>query len=141
HPWRAADSRSARAGVAPTMGGNSARSRRAYDGALAMTRTATLLDRDRACLWHPYTQARTAPPPLPIVRGEGAYLYTEDGRRILDGISSWWVNIHGHSHPRLNAALAAQAAQLEHVVFAGCTHPPAVGLAERLLAVVPAGLD
>ena len=104
-----------------------------------MTRP-TLIDRDRACVWHPYTQMLTAPPPLPIVRGEGAYLYTEDGRRLLDGISSWWVNIHGHSHPRLNAALAAQAAELEHVVFAGCTHPPAVDLAERLLAVLPPGL-
>jgi adenosylmethionine---8-amino-7-oxononanoate aminotransferase len=100
----------------------------------------TLIDRDRACVWHPYTQMQTAPPPLPIVRGEGAYLYTEDGRRLLDGISSWWVNIHGHSHPRLNAALAAQAAELEHVMFAGCTHPPAVDLAERLVAVLPPGL-
>jgi adenosylmethionine-8-amino-7-oxononanoate aminotransferase len=99
-----------------------------------------LIDRDRACVWHPYTQARTAPPPLPIVRGQGVYLYTEDGRQILDGISSWWVNIHGHSHPRLNEALAAQARQLEHVVFAGCTHPPAVDLAERLVGVLPRGL-
>ena len=105
-----------------------------------MTRP-TLVDRDRAYVWHPYTQMLTAPPPLPIVRGEGAYLYTEDGRRLLDGISSWWVNIHGHSHPRLNAALAAQAAELEHVMFAGCTHLPAVDLAERLLAVLPPGLS
>ncbi|HVH27591.1 MAG TPA: adenosylmethionine--8-amino-7-oxononanoate transaminase [Vicinamibacterales bacterium] len=102
--------------------------------------TGTLVDRDRACLWHPYTQMRTAPPPLPIVRGEGVYLFTDDGRRLLDGISSWWVNIHGHAHPALNAALAAQAARLEHVVFAGCTHPPAVELAERLVAALPAGL-
>jgi adenosylmethionine-8-amino-7-oxononanoate aminotransferase len=100
----------------------------------------TLVDRDRACLWHPYTQALTAPPPLPVVKGEGVYLYLEDGRRLLDGISSWWVNIHGHSHPRLNDALAAQARQLEHVVFAGCTHRPAVELAERLVAVLPPGL-
>jgi adenosylmethionine-8-amino-7-oxononanoate aminotransferase len=78
-----------------------------------------------------------ASPPLPVVRGEGVYLYTEDGRRILDGISSWWVNIHGHSHPKLNEALAAQARELEHVVFAGCTHRPAVELAERLLALLP----
>ena len=99
-----------------------------------------LVDRDRACVWHPYTQMRTAPPPLPIVRGEGVYLYTEDGRKILDGISSWWVNIHGHSHPKLNEALAAQAREIEHVVFAGCTHRPAVELAERLVAVLPAGL-
>ena len=96
----------------------------------------SLIDRDRAVVWHPYTQMQTAPPPLPIVGGKGVYLYTEDGRRILDGISSWWVNIHGHSHPALNAALAEQASRLEHVMFAGCTHPPAVELAERLLALL-----
>ncbi|PWT98540.1 MAG: adenosylmethionine--8-amino-7-oxononanoate transaminase [Terriglobia bacterium] len=101
----------------------------------------TLVERDRACLWHPYTQMLTQPAPLPIVRGQGVYLYTEDGRRILDGISSWWVNIHGHSHPKLNAALAAQAREIEQVIFAGCTHPPAVELAERLLAVLPGGLS
>jgi adenosylmethionine-8-amino-7-oxononanoate aminotransferase len=100
----------------------------------------SLIDRDRKHLWHPYTQMLSAPDPLPIVRGEGVYLYTEDGRKILDGISSWWVNIHGHSHPKLNAALAAQARELEHVMFAGCTHRPAVELAERLVEAIPAGL-
>jgi adenosylmethionine---8-amino-7-oxononanoate aminotransferase len=105
-----------------------------------MSQAASLIDRDRACVWHPYTQARTAPAPLAIVRGEGVYLFTEDGRRLLDGISSWWVNIHGHSHPRLNRALVEQARQLEHVVFAGCTHRPAVELAERLIGVLPPGL-
>jgi adenosylmethionine-8-amino-7-oxononanoate aminotransferase len=103
--------------------------------------TERLTERDRAHLWHPYTQMQTAPPPLPIVRGEGVYLFTEDGRKILDGISSWWVNIHGHSHPDLNRALADQARELEHVMFAGCTHPPAVDLAERLVARLPAGLN
>jgi adenosylmethionine-8-amino-7-oxononanoate aminotransferase len=82
----------------------------------------------------------TAPAPIPVVRAQGVYLYTEDRRRILDGISSWWVNIHGHSHPKLNEALAAQARELEHVVFAGCTHRPAVELAEGLLEILPAGL-
>ena len=101
----------------------------------------SLADRDRAVLWHPYTQMLTAPAPIPIARAEGVWLYTEDGRRILDGISSWWVNIHGHSHPKLNAALAAQARELEHVVFAGCTHRPAVELAERLIALLPRGLE
>jgi adenosylmethionine---8-amino-7-oxononanoate aminotransferase len=100
----------------------------------------SLADRDRAVLWHPYTQMLTAPAPLPIVRAEGVWLYTEDGRRILDGISSWWVNIHGHSHPKINAALAAQARELEHVVFAGCTHRPAVELAERLIELLPKGM-
>jgi adenosylmethionine---8-amino-7-oxononanoate aminotransferase len=100
----------------------------------------SLVERDRACLWHPYTQMFTAAPPLAIVRAQGVYLYTEDGRPILDGISSWWVNIHGHSHPKLNEALAAQARELEQVIFAGCTHRPAVELAERLLAALPPGL-
>lgn len=99
-----------------------------------------LVERDRRSLWHPYTQMLTAAPPLPIVRAQGVWLHTEDGRRIMDGISSWWVNIHGHSHPKLNEALAAQARELEHVVFAGCTHRPAIELAERLLEVLPAGL-
>jgi adenosylmethionine---8-amino-7-oxononanoate aminotransferase len=101
----------------------------------------SIVDRDRAVLWHPYTQMLTAPAPLPIARGKGVWLYTEDGRSILDGISSWWVNIHGHSHPKLNAALAAQACELEQVVFAGCTHGPAVELAERLIEVLPERLD
>ena len=70
------------------------------DRLFSMTGTR-LVDRDRAAVWHPYTQMLTAPPPLPVVRAEGVYLYTDDGRRILDGISSWWVNILGHSHPRL----------------------------------------
>jgi adenosylmethionine-8-amino-7-oxononanoate aminotransferase len=100
----------------------------------------SLIAGDRAHVWHPYTQMLTRPDPLPIVRGEGVYLYTEDGRRLLDGTSSWWVNIHGHSHPALNAALCAQAATLEHVVFAGCTHQPAVDLAQQLVGVLPAGL-
>jgi adenosylmethionine-8-amino-7-oxononanoate aminotransferase len=105
-----------------------------------MTDARSLVERDRAHLWHPYTQMKTAPDPLPIDRGEGVYLYTENGTRLLDGISSWWVNIHGHSHPHLNKALHEQAQRLEHVMFAGCTHRPAVDLADRLVDALPAGL-
>lgn len=101
----------------------------------------TLIERDRAHVWHPFTQMKTAPDPLPIVRAEGVYLFTEDGRRLLDGVSSWWVNVHGHSNPRINRALRLQAEKLEHVVFAGCTHPPAVELAERLCALLPERLN
>ena len=90
-------------------------------------------ERDARVVWHPYTQAEAEPPPIPIVAGEGAYLIAEDGTRILDAVSSWWTNIHGHAHPRLAAALARQAETLEHVIFAGMTHPPAVELAERLV--------
>jgi adenosylmethionine-8-amino-7-oxononanoate aminotransferase len=81
-----------------------------------------------------------APDAIPIEYGEGVWLYTSDGRRLLDGTSSWWVNIHGHSHPKLNDALTTQAQRLEHVMFAGCTHEPAVKLAERLTSILPAGL-
>ncbi len=95
---------------------------------------------DRRHLWHPYTQMLTSPPPIPVARGDGVYLITPDGRRILDGISSWWVNIHGHSHPRLNAALARQADELEHVMFAGFTHEPAARLASELVARAPGDL-
>lgn len=99
-----------------------------------------LTRRDRKVLWHPYTQEKTAPPPIGIARGRGVWLETEDGRRILDGTSSWWVNIHGHAHPFLNAALAKQAGELEHTIFAGFTHEPAVELAEKLVAILPEGL-
>lgn len=100
---------------------------------------ADWLARDARALWHPYTQHRTAPPPLPIVRASGAWLEDDRGNRYLDGISSWWVSVHGHCHPRLVAALARQAATLDQVIFAGATHPPAVELAERLTALT--GLD
>jgi len=105
-----------------------------------MSASGDLLKRDGAHVWHPYTQMKTAPPVLPVVRGEGAYLYTADGRRLLDGISSWWVNIHGHAHPKLIAALNVQAQKLEHVLFAGATHEPAVALAEQLVRKLPQGL-
>lgn len=100
-----------------------------------------LLARDARHLWHPFTQARTAGPPLPVVAAEGSWLILADGRRVFDGISSWWTNLHGHAHPRIAAAIAAQAARLDHVHFAGCTHPPAVEVAERLLALAPRGLS
>nr|WP_067060636.1 adenosylmethionine--8-amino-7-oxononanoate transaminase [Mucilaginibacter sp. L294] len=96
-----------------------------------------LAERDLQVIWHPYTQMQTAQPPIPIVRGEGTCLYTEDGTKYIDAISSWWVNIHGHSHPYIAKKIAEQLLQLEHVIFAGFTHPGAVELAERLLAILP----
>ncbi|MBD1386857.1 adenosylmethionine--8-amino-7-oxononanoate transaminase [Mucilaginibacter rigui] len=96
-----------------------------------------LAERDLQVIWHPYTQMQTAQPPIPIVRGEGTCLYTEDGTKYIDAISSWWVNIHGHSHPYIAKKIAEQLLQLEHVIFAGFTHHGAVELAERLLAILP----
>jgi len=91
-------------------------------------------------LWHPFTDQGSDPPPLLIRRGEGVYLETQDGRRILDAISSWWVNLHGHSHPAIAAAISEQAARLEHVLFAGFSHEPAEELADRLGKIVPSPL-
>ncbi len=92
----------------------------------------SLSERDGDVLWHPYSQHGLNRPILPVVSGSGAYLKLSDGREILDAISSWWVNIHGHSHPRLVQAIQKQASQLEHVIFSGFTHEPAVELAELL---------
>ncbi|MFQ5928413.1 MAG: adenosylmethionine--8-amino-7-oxononanoate transaminase [Acidobacteriota bacterium] len=97
--------------------------------------------KDRVYIWHPYTQMLSAPPAIPLERAEGVYLYTADGRRILDGISSWWVNIHGHNHPRLNRALQEQIGKLAQVIFAGFTHEPAVRLAAELVKCTPANLS
>jgi adenosylmethionine-8-amino-7-oxononanoate aminotransferase len=91
-------------------------------------------------LWHPFTQHASAGPAIPIARAEGAYLYTPDGRAILDAISSWWVNTHGHGHPHIAQAISTQAARLEQVIFAGFTHEPAEKLAKKLLALAPKGL-
>jgi adenosylmethionine-8-amino-7-oxononanoate aminotransferase len=76
-------------------------------------------------------------PLVPIARGSGAWLYDFDGRRFLDGISSWWVNLFGHANPRINAALVAQLESLEHALLAGCTHRPVVELSERLAELAP----
>ena len=92
-------------------------------------------------IWHPYTQEATEPLPISIERGEGAYLFTRDGRRLIDGISSWWVNLHGHAHPVIAEAIAAQARKLEQVIFAGFTHEPAEELTARLEKIVPPGLE
>ncbi|MCC2545429.1 adenosylmethionine--8-amino-7-oxononanoate transaminase [Hymenobacter sp. BT175] len=98
----------------------------------------TLAERDHAVVWHPYTQMQTAPLPIPIVRGEGAWLYAEDGTAYLDAIASWWVNLHGHAHPHIARRVSEQLSTLEHVLFAGFTHPAAVELAEGLLRILPA---
>ncbi len=97
----------------------------------------SLTDRDLKVIWHPYTQMKTALPPVPIVRGKGACLYDENGKCYIDAVSSWWVNIHGHANPYIAQKVAEQLLKLEHVIFAGFTHEPAVLLAERLLKILP----
>lgn len=97
----------------------------------------SLTNRDLKVIWHPYTQMKTAKPPIPIVRGEGALLFDEHGKKYIDAVSSWWVNIHGHAHPYIAKKVAEQLNKLEHVIFAGFTHEGAVELAERLLQILP----
>ena len=86
-------------------------------------------------LWHPFIQVASAPPPLRAVRGEGAEIELDDGRRLIDAISSWWVTLHGHGEPSIAAAIAAQAQTLEQVIFADFRHPGAERLADRLSAL------
>ena len=108
---------------------------------------ADWMARDLAVLWHPCTQMQDHSdlghprvPMTPIARGDGVWLVGHDGRRYLDAISSWWTNLFGHANPRIAAALKDQLDRLEHVIFAGFTHEPAIRLAEELLRVAPPGL-
>jgi adenosylmethionine-8-amino-7-oxononanoate aminotransferase len=101
---------------------------------------ASIKERDKEVIWHPYTPMKVWPEAIAIVNGQGAYLTDEDGNRYIDAISSWWVNLHGHSHPHIAKKVAEQVAKLEHSIFAGFTHEPAVTLAERLLEVLPKGM-
>jgi adenosylmethionine-8-amino-7-oxononanoate aminotransferase len=96
-----------------------------------------LLARDARCAWHPYTQHATEGPPLPVRAARDAVLSLSDSRELIDAISSWWTCLHGHGRRELIAAMTSQAETLDHVLFAGATHEPAIALAEALLAVVP----
>lgn len=98
----------------------------------------SLSARDSRVIWHPYTQMQLSGPPIAIVKGQGAYLFDDSGKKYIDAVSSWWVNIHGHAHRRIAKKIAEQANKLEHVIFAGFTHEPAVKLAESLLTILPA---
>jgi len=91
-------------------------------------------------IWYPFTQEALDPQPIRIARAEGVYLFTDQGRRLIDGISSWWVNIHGHCHPRITKAIAEQTRRLDHVLLAGFSHEPAEELTRRLRKVLPAAL-
>ena len=103
--------------------------------------TPSLLDRSRRAVWHPCSQMKAyeTQPLLAVARAEGVWLHDTEGRRYLDAISSWWVNLFGHQHPHIKAALKAQLDTLDHVMLAGCTHAPVVELSERLGALTGLG--
>ncbi|WP_041420930.1 adenosylmethionine--8-amino-7-oxononanoate transaminase [Sideroxydans lithotrophicus] len=107
-----------------------------------MSANSNLLERSLSAVWHPCTQMKRHEnlPLVPIARGDGVWLYDPEGKRYLDAVSSWWVNLFGHCNPRINAALTDQLGKLEHVMLAGFTHEPVVQLSERLRALAPAGL-
>ncbi|MBA3022471.1 MAG: adenosylmethionine--8-amino-7-oxononanoate transaminase [Gammaproteobacteria bacterium] len=107
-----------------------------------MTSNTSLLTRSLSAVWHPCTQMKRHEtlPLVPIARGKGVWLYDFEGKRYLDTVSSWWVNLFGHSEPRINAALTDQLGKLEHVMLAGFTHEPVVQLSERLRELAPPGL-
>jgi adenosylmethionine-8-amino-7-oxononanoate aminotransferase len=100
-----------------------------------------LPERDARVLWHPYTQHAVDPLPVPVCAADGAVLRLADGSELIDAISSWWCCLHGHGRPEIARAIGEQALALDHVMFAGFTHEPAVRLAEQLLALAPAGLS
>lgn len=100
-----------------------------------------LNSRDKQLIWHPFTQEKTAGLPMAIKKGKGSYLYDEQGNAYLDLISSWWVNLFGHAHPDIAQSIYQQATTLEHVIFAGFTHEPAVQLCETLNVMLPPELS
>jgi adenosylmethionine-8-amino-7-oxononanoate aminotransferase len=125
------------------MGAMREESKGLSDTAEMLAEAERLRSRDLAVLWHPCTQMAEHPEPLPLVpirRGRGAWLEGVDGRRYLDAVSSWWTNLFGHAEPRIAAAIARQAQELEHVIFAGFSHEPGLRLAETLLRLAPPGL-
>ncbi|KGE15837.1 adenosylmethionine--8-amino-7-oxononanoate transaminase [Sphingobacterium deserti] len=101
-----------------------------------VTKQQNWIARDQAVNWHPYTQMKTTRA-IPIIRGEGAYLYDADGKQYIDAVSSWWVTLHGHAHPYIAESVSKQLYELEQVIFAGFTHRPAIELSERLLSLLP----
>ncbi len=108
-----------------------------------MSLNQSWMQRDLAVLWHPCTQMKDHEqlPLIPIRRGDGVWLEDFDGKRYLDAVSSWWVNVFGHANPRINQRIKDQVDQLEHVMLAGFSHQPVVELSERLVALTPAGLE
>lgn len=119
-----------------------ARAERPRTGAKPMTEAVDpLIERDRRAIWHPYAQHALEADPLPVASARGATLTLNDGRVLIDAISSWWATLHGHGRTEIASAIAAQAKHLDHVLFAGATHAPAVDVAEALLALAPPGLS
>ncbi|MCC5922568.1 MAG: adenosylmethionine--8-amino-7-oxononanoate transaminase [Crocinitomicaceae bacterium] len=94
-------------------------------------------EKDEKYVWHPFTQVKTDLPPIPITYADGSSIYDSSGKKYIDCNSSWWVNVHGHGHPHIAQAIFRQFQEIDHVIFAGVTHPKAVELAERIVHILP----
>jgi len=101
----------------------------------------SLIKRDREVVWHPFTQVQTEAPPIPIIKAKDSLMYDVHGKTYIDCNSSWWVNVHGHGHPKIAAALSEQFQAVDHVLLAGITHPKAVELAEKIIDILPEGFS
>ena len=106
-----------------------------------MTMSTATSDFDQQHLWHPYASLPPTYPNIVIDHAEGIYIVTNNGTRLIDGMSSWWASVHGYNHPVLNAAMIEQLGKMAHVMFGGLTHQPAIDLGKKLLSIVPNGLD
>src|SRR6476659_2056512 len=94
-------------------------------------------EKNKNYIWHPFTQMKAVDDPVHIVKAKNCTLFAADGKTYIDAISSWWVNIHGHANEYIAGKIAMQAKTLEHVIFAGFTHQPAIDLSEKLISVLP----
>ena len=106
-----------------------------------MTNHSQLIDKDRRYVWHPYSSITADTPLFPVKSASGVRLTLEDGRELIDGMSSWWCVIHGYNHPEMNQAISTQLDSMSHVMFGGLTHQPAIDLASKLVELTPAPLQ